>query len=94
MQLTFEVDGQTAEFRRNQWTGRSDLVVGDEVTCLESPFKLRTHFNHRTQTVWTHEVGGHEIAITKVRPRALGGARPNSYTIAVDGDVVTHAREP
>jgi hypothetical protein len=91
MQLTFEVDGQEAEFRRSAVTGRSELQVGEDVTCLESPYRFTTHFNLRKKTVWNHRVGDHQVEIVKVRPGLLGGFRANSFTVSVDDHVVTES---
>jgi len=91
MQMTFEVDGQEAEFRRSAVTGRSELRVGDDVTCLQSPYHFTTHFNLKKKTVWKHRVGEHEVEIVKVRPGFLGGMRPNSFTVSVDDRVVTES---
>jgi hypothetical protein len=88
MMLSFEVDGEPVEFRRNYWTGRAELRCGDEVIVLQSPFRLSTQFNLRTKVVWRHRLGEHDIVIEKVRPQFFGGLRANSYTVAVDDAMV------
>jgi hypothetical protein len=91
MQLTFDVDGTPAEFRRNPWTGRSELQVGGDVTMLESPLRFSTHFDFKTRTVWKQRAQDHEVEIVKVRPHAFGGLRSATYTVSVDDTVVADA---
>jgi hypothetical protein len=88
MQLTFDVAGTPAEFRRNRWTGRSELQVGSDVMTLQSPLRLSTHFDFKTRTVRKRRPNEHEVEIVKVRPRVLGGMRSASYTVSVDDTVV------
>jgi len=71
--------------------GTAELHVGFEVIDIQSPFRLSTHFTVRTRTGWRYEVYGHEVEIVKVRPRVWGGVRANSFTVAVDGQVVARA---
>ncbi len=92
MELTFEVDGKPAEFRRSAATGRSELQVGDEVTTLESPYRFTTHFNLRKTTRWKQRVGDHDVEIVKVRPGLAGGFRANEFTVSVDDHIVTESR--
>jgi hypothetical protein len=91
MQISFDVEGVPAEFRRNSQTGRAELRVGDDVICLQSPLRLSTHFDFRTRQVWRRRVGEHDIEIVKVRPRIYGGLRPSSFTISVDNNVAAEA---
>jgi len=91
MQLSFEVAGMPAEFRRNPWTGRAELRVGDDVVSLQSPFRLSAHFELRTRAVWRSRIGQHEIEIVKVRPRIFAGFRHQSFTIKVDKSIVAEA---
>ena len=88
MQLAFEVDGSPAEYRRSEWTGRSELRVGDEVVTVQSPYRFSTHFELRTGDVWRHRVADHEVEIVKVRPRFFGGYRNNDVEISVDDRLV------
>ena len=89
MDIHFEVDGKQARFRRNDWTGKAELSVGDETFLLQSPWSLRTHFSLSTKRTWSRRVDNHLIEIAKVRKRWIGGVRPAAYTILVDGNVVT-----
>lgn len=91
MDISFDIAGVPAEFRRNSNTGRAELHVGDDVIRLQSPYRPSTHFDLRTRQVWRRRVGEHDVEIVKVRPRMYGGARPNSYTISVDTTVVAEA---
>jgi hypothetical protein len=91
VEVSFVAGGLPSTFRRNDVTGRAELQVGDEVVTLQSPFRLSTHFDVRTTRAWRRTVGGHEVEIVKLRPRAFGGARRNSFTISVDGVVVAQA---
>jgi hypothetical protein len=88
MQISFAVGGVPSMFRRNPWTGRADLQVGDGIVPLQNPMSLSTHYNVHAKLVWQHSVAGHEVEIVRVRPRFFGGLRPNSFTIVVDGSVV------
>jgi hypothetical protein len=92
MEMTFDVDGQTAEFRRNPWTGRSELTVGSDVATLQSPFRFSTHFELSKRKVWKHRVGEHDVEIVRERSRFLGGMRPSDFRVSVDGRVVSEAR--
>jgi hypothetical protein len=80
-----------AVFFRNDWTGKAEVCVGDQVRPLQSPRKLSTHFSFSTRTVWREVFGEHMIEIEKVRPRAFGGLRANSYVVRVDGQSVADA---
>lgn len=91
MELGFEVGGRPALFRRDAGTGRATLTVGDEVTALASPYSPLTHLEFTTRRSWRRQVGDHVVEVTKVRPRAVGGLRTNSFTITVDGTVVAEA---
>jgi hypothetical protein len=91
MHLTFVVGGEPGEFRRNPRTGRAELRVGDDVMCLQSPFRLSTHFDFRTRVGWRRRVGEHEVEIVKVRPVAFAGLRQNTVTVTVDEVVVAEA---
>jgi hypothetical protein len=88
MEVSFDVDGTPAEFRRNRWTGRSELQVGSDVMTLQSPLRLSTHFDFKTRTVWKRRANEHEVEIVKVRPHVLGGLRSTTYTVTVDDTVV------
>ncbi len=91
VQLMFEIDGKPAEYRRNPNTGRADLIVGDQVIPLQSPYSLGTHFDFKTRRAVKRTVDGHDIEVVKLRPRAVGGLRENTYTISVDGRVIAAA---
>lgn len=91
MEIRFDVDGVPATFTRNAVTGRSILRVGDESFPVQSPWQLSTHFTFRTRTAWRLRVRDHDIEIVKVRPRVFGGARPNSVTVWLDGDLAAEA---
>jgi hypothetical protein len=92
MKLSFEVAGVPAEFQRNDWSGRAQLRVGDDLASLQSPARPSTHFEPRLRRVWQSRVGEHEIEIAKVRPRMFAGFRAQSFIISVDGRVVAEAR--
>jgi hypothetical protein len=91
VEISFDIAGVPAEFRRDSATGRAQLRVGDDVIRLQSPYQLSTHFELRTRKVWRHRVGEHDVEIVKVRPRIIGGVRAQSYTISVDNTVVAEA---
>ena len=91
MKLTFDVGGVPAVFFRNDWTGKAEVRVGDQVRPLQSPRNLSTHFSISTQTLWREVFGEHTVEIEKVRPRVLGGLRGNSFVVRVDGEKVAEA---
>jgi len=91
MELRFEVGGMPAAFSRDDWTGKTELRVGNEVRELQSPRRLSTHFDFSTRTVWSELVGEHTIEVEKVRPRLFGGLRANSFVVRVDGQRVAEA---
>lgn len=88
MQIQFTVGDKPVEFRRDQITGRAELVTPDEVVVLQSPFNPLTHFSLRLVHTYTHSIDGHEIVIEKKRPLFLAGFRPADYRVSVDGAVV------
>ena len=91
MQISFDLAGTPAEFRRKSSTGKAELLVGDDVVALQSPLRVSTHFNFKTKQTWRCDVGGHVVEIVKVRPRLVGGLRESSYTITVDDTQVAAA---
>jgi hypothetical protein len=88
MELLFEIEGAPARFRRDPWTGKAELRVGNDVIPLQSPADLSTHFNVSTRRVWRQRIGDHDVEIVTVRPRILGGLRSKSFTISIDSTVV------
>jgi hypothetical protein len=91
MELSFNVDGRPARFRRNPETGRADLVVGEDVITLQSPFRLSTHFEVRARKVWRRRIGEHDVEVVRVRQRMFGGLKPSVYSISVDGTLVAES---
>ena len=91
MQISFDIAGTPAEFRRQSSTGKAELLVGDDVVALQSPLRVSTHFSFKTTQKWRCEVGGHVVEVVKVRPRFVGGLRENSYVITVDDNQVAAA---
>jgi hypothetical protein len=91
VELNFSIGDESATFSRNDMTGRSELRVGNDVRMLQSPWRLSTHLNFKTRTVWTEQVGEHEVRIEKTRPRMYGGLRENSFKVQVDGQLVAEA---
>ena len=90
MEIHFEAGGRPALFQRNSWTGRVDLSVGDQTFLLQGPWRLGTHYQLSTKRTWNQEVGEHLIEIRSERQRWFGGLRSASFTVLVDGQVVTH----
>jgi hypothetical protein len=92
MNITFDIGTSPAEFHRDPFTGRADLVIDGQKTPLASPLNPATHFNFKLTQVWQVSHGEHTVEIEKVRPQVLGGFRPHSYVVKVDGEEVTTAR--
>jgi hypothetical protein len=88
MRIEFTLDGVTAEFRRNWFTGRAELRVGGKTELLQSPLDLNTHVQLSLMKSWTRQCLGHEVHIEAVRPLLLSGFRPQTYRVLVDGAVV------
>jgi hypothetical protein len=92
MKIAFNVGESSAQFQRDPFFGLTNVVIDGKKTTLASPSQLGTHYDLRTTKVWTVSHGGHTVEIEKVRPQLLGGLRPNTYTIKVDGAEVTTSR--
>jgi hypothetical protein len=88
MQISFDIAGTPAEFRRRSNAGKAELLVGDDVVPQQGPFRLSTHFSFKTKQTWHCQVGEQVVEIVRVRPRFVGGVRKNSYTISVDNTEV------
>jgi hypothetical protein len=88
MELTFDVGGQPAVFRRNDWTGKATLTVGTAQRMLQSPWNPATHASLRLRKVWSEDIAGHAVEIVKTRPRMWGGLREQHFEIRVDGHTV------
>jgi hypothetical protein len=91
VELSFEVGGTRAQFRRKASVGTAELAIGNEVVVLASPRKISTHMDIGRRRTWKHRFKDHDIVIEKVRPLFFGGLRPNSFTAIVDGVVVAEA---
>ena len=92
MQIDFNVDGATAEFRRSWVTGRAELVIEGRKELLQDPLYLGTHFELSLTRTWHVKFGDHEIQIEKIRPIWVAGFRPQLYRVLVDGKVVAEER--
>jgi hypothetical protein len=92
MVIQFDVAGEPVEFRRNWFTGRSELRMRGETVVLRSSLNPSTHFSMRLTRVLQHRLSNHEIAIEQTRPLLFAGFRPHDYRIAVDGVVVRQQR--
>jgi hypothetical protein len=92
MKVTFDVGGRPAEFHRNPFTGRSSVIVDGDEHVLASLVQPSTHFSYQPARTWSISHAGHEIEIDWRRPQWLGGLRPQSFTISVDGQQVASAR--
>lgn len=91
MELSFEIGGIPATFFRDDWTGKAELRMTNDVRELQSPGRLSTHVSVSTRTVWSEVVGSHTVEVEKVRPRLFGGLRPNLFIVRVDGQRVAEA---
>jgi hypothetical protein len=94
MQISFDIAGTPAEFRRKSTTGAAELVIGEQgekVVELANPLHPSTHFSLSTEQTWQCQVGERTVEILKVRPRVVGGLRESSYTVLVDDEVVATA---
>ncbi|MBV9514934.1 MAG: hypothetical protein JO280_12980 [Mycobacteriaceae bacterium] len=92
MKITFNVGESSAQFHRDPFFGVANLVIDGQKSTLASLSQLGTSYDLRTTKVWTVSHGQHTVEIEKVRPQWVGGLRPNTYTIKVDGAVVATSR--
>lgn len=92
MRIAFDLDGTPAEFRWDNVTGKTKLLVAEQATELQSPLSPSTHFSVARKRTWQRRVGDHDVEIEKVRPLFFGAVRPNSFTVRVDGVVVAQAK--
>jgi len=92
VRIDFAIGEGSAEFFRDDFTGRAEVRHEDEVVRLASPFNPLTHVSLSTTHEWQCQIQGHDVAIVKVRPRMAGGLRANEYVISVDGVVVAEDR--
>jgi hypothetical protein len=92
VKITFNVGESPAQFHREPVFGLTTLVIDGQKTTLASPWQFGTYYDLATTKVWTVSHGGHTVEIEKVRPQLLGGLRPNTFTIKVDGAEVATSR--
>jgi hypothetical protein len=92
MKITFDVGGHPAEFHRNAFTGRTYVIVDGHEHVLAKLSQASTHFSYDPARSWNISHAGHGIAIDWQRSQFLGGLRPQSFTIRVDGQQVASAR--
>lgn len=92
MEISFTVSGEAARFRRNGFTGKAELLYGDDRILLQSVWQVTTHIRLDTERTWTACLAGHDIEIVMARPQVLAFALPKEFTISVDGQVVAERR--
>jgi hypothetical protein len=93
VKVQFDVDGQPCEARRDSFTGKVELQVGDEVIQLQSPKNLGTHFAlFKLRREWHHRIRDHDIVVEWQRPLLLPILRPNSLRVVVDGRLVAEVQ--
>ena len=92
VRIAFDLDGLPAEFRWNNITGMTELVVAEQSTELQSPLNPATHFSMALKRTWQRRVADHDVEIEKVRPLFFGAVRPNVFTVRIDGVVVAQAK--
>jgi hypothetical protein len=92
MKIEFDIGKSPALFHRDPLLGRADLLADGQKTALATLGDPATSFTYELVTHWTVTHGGHVIEIVKTRSRLLGGLRPASYVVKVDGAEVATAR--
>ena len=92
MKLSFDLAGSPAEFSWSSFSGAARLSVAGENVPLQSSLDPKSHYSKSLTRTWLHQVGGHEVEITKTRPQYLGGFRANAFDVRVDGRVVATAK--
>src|SRR5436309_12497944 len=78
MNISFDVAGLPAQFRRNLVTGEVQLEADGKVIRLQSPWNLRAHFSWSHTRTWRQKLGDHEVVIEQKRRLWLAGLRPIS----------------
>jgi hypothetical protein len=92
MKITFDVGDLSAEFHRNGFTGRTWVIVDGQEYLLAKFAQASTHFSYQPTRSWSVSHAGHRIEIEWQRSQLLGGLRPQSFKICVDGQQVASAR--
>jgi hypothetical protein len=88
MEIDFSVGGVQAVFRRNHFTGKAVLTIGDDTQSLQNVLNPGTQFSLSNARKWQRQFNGHQIEIVKDRPMLLSPLRPHSYSVLVDHQVV------
>jgi hypothetical protein len=92
MEIGFSVGGVQAAFRRNHFTGKAVLMVGDDRQSLQNVLNPGTQYSLSNERKWQRQVNGHQIEIVKDRPMFLSALRPHSYTVLVDNQIVAERK--
>jgi hypothetical protein len=92
MEFQFAVGDTIATFRRSAFTGRAELTADGYTTVLASPMRFSTQFTFGTRRTWQVAIAGHDVCITKIKPRFYGGLRANTFVVTVDGEEVASVR--
>jgi len=93
MRIEFDVDGSPVEFRWNNWTGKTDLLVAAETIHLTDALDPQAvMFSYSLIRTWHCRIAEHEVEVEKTRPLFFAGLRPNKFTVKVDGQMVAQRR--
>ncbi len=92
VKISFQVDGEPAEFRLSLMAGKAALAIAGDLVMLQSPLNPMTHVSISTTRTWRHQTGGHSFEITKRRPVFLAPFRANEFSVVVGGRLVATAK--
>jgi hypothetical protein len=88
LRIDQEIAGKRVVFTRNWFTGRARLFVDGVGVTLQTPWDAATHFSLTSNRKWDCQVDEHTLLIEKIRPILLAGARPHTYRLYLNGNLV------
>ena len=90
MELDFSIGNVSAKLVRGWFFGGMKLVTPSESIWLQHPLQPSTHFSFRLKRCWQRSISGHLVRVEKTRSLLVAGARPQSYSVFVDGELVAN----
>jgi len=85
-----DIETARVEFYRNPWVGTMRITADGRHVVFVDPTRLTTHFDFKWVKRYTFVVGQgerHEVTIEHERPVWMGGLKPNTYRVFVDGQM-------
>lgn len=91
MEIDFSIGNVSAKLVRDWFFGGMKLITPSESVWLQHPLWPGTHFSLRLNRSWERTLSGHRVRVEKTRSLLIAGARPQSYRVFVDGELVANA---